>query len=135
MSDFLAQRFTAALGKLESDGDVDTIAALFAEDSEVGNVLVPEKFHGVAGARDFWTKYRDTFESLRSEFRNRIVTDRAVALEWTTKGISSSGSQVQYDGVSIFEVSNDKITRFRAYFDAGSLGRQIETPEMKVARS
>lgn len=135
MSNSLTQRFTDALGRLERDRDADTIATLFSEDAEVGNVLAPEKFHGVDGARDFWTKYRDTFETLRSEFRNQIVTDGGIALEWTTEGTSANGSQVRYDGVSVLEVSNEKIRRFRAYFDAGSLGRQIETSDMKVERS
>lgn len=135
MSNSLTQRFKDALGRLERDRDVDTIAALFSEDAEVGNVLAPEKFHGVDGARDFWTKYRDTFETLKSEFRNQIVTEGGIALEWTTDGTSANGSQVQYDGVSVLEVSNEKIKRFRAYFDAGSLGRQIETSDMKGERS
>jgi len=33
---------------------------------------------------------------------------------------------VKYDGVSILETDGERITRFRAYFDAGALGRQLE---------
>ncbi len=44
MSNSLTQRFKDALGRLERDRDVDTIAALFSEDAEVGNVLAPESF-------------------------------------------------------------------------------------------
>ncbi len=132
MSKTIADRFVEALEQLEQSRDADHISRLFSSNAEVGNVIAPEKFHGREGALDFWTKYRGTFEGIRSTFRNRIVEDGRIALEWTTEGTSSGGSKVQYDGVSILEVANDEITRFRAYFDAGALGRQIETPDTKV---
>ncbi len=72
MSEQIADKFTEALGRLESGRDLETIAALFAENSEVGNVVAPEKFNGRDGAREFWTKYRDTFGEVHSTFRNII---------------------------------------------------------------
>ncbi len=123
----LADQFTAALAQLEKTRDVNPLAELFSEDAEIGNVLAPEKFHGPEGARDFWKKYRDTFETLESTFRNSIDAGDRIALEWTTQGSSSASHQLSYDGVSILETSNGKITRFRAYFDAAALGRQLES--------
>ena len=127
MSNPLANQFTAALAQLEKQRDLNPIAQLFSDDAEIGNVLVPEKFHGPDGARDFWKRYRDTFENLESDFRNIIITDDRVVLEWTTKGLSSTSQELSYDGVSILEVADGKITRFRAYFDAAALGRQLES--------
>jgi limonene-1,2-epoxide hydrolase len=121
----MAERFIDALYKLEEGRDVEPIVATYAEDCEVGNVNVPEKFHGPDGARRFWTEYRETFGEMKSEFRNIIATDDRAALEWTTTGTSADGKPVAYDGVSILEVAGDKITRFRAYFDPGDLGRQM----------
>jgi limonene-1,2-epoxide hydrolase len=121
----MAERFIDALYKLEEGRDVEPIVATYAEDCEVGNVNVPEKFHGPDGARRFWTEYRETFGEMKSEFRNIIATDDRAALEWTTTGTSADGKPVAYDGVSILEVEGDKITRFRAYFDPGDLGRQM----------
>ncbi len=135
MSNSLADRFIDALGRLEAHRDLDSIAALFAEDAEIGNVVVPEKFHGPQGARDFWTKYRDTFESVTSTFRNRIIEDGRIALEWATEATSAAGKQLQYEGVSVIETAGDRITRFHAYFDAGALGRQMETDETKIVQS
>lgn len=125
MSEGVAQRFIDALGKLEAERDVATIAGVFTETAEVGNIISPEKFHGQAGAREFWTKYRDTFGEVRSEFRNIIATDGHAALEWTTDGTSTNGAPVKYDGVSILEIEGDRVSRFRAYFNAGELGQQI----------
>ena len=126
MSERVAQRFVEALGRLEAERDLETIAALFADGSEIGDGVCPEKFHGRAGAREFWgAKYRDTFGEVKSTFRNVFRTGRHVALEWTTEGTSSRGERVRYDGVSIIETDGRFITRFCAYFDAGSLGRQL----------
>ena len=86
----------------------------------------PEKFRGREGAREFWgAKYRDTFGEVKSTFRHVFSTGNRVALEWTTEGTAADGSPVAYEGVSILETDGESITRFCAYFDAGSLGRQI----------
>lgn len=126
MSEQIAKRFIEALGKLEAGRELETIVQLFAPDAEVGNVVSPEKFHGPEGAREFWgAKYRDTFGEVRSTFRNVFAAGDRVALEWTTEGTAHDGTPVQYDGVSIIETDGEQIKRFRAYFDAGALGRQL----------
>ncbi len=126
MSKQLVERFIDALGRLEAARDLETITSLFAEGSETGNVVSPEKFAGREGAREFWgAKYRDTFGEVRSTFRGVFATEDRAALEWTTEGTASDGTPVRYDGVSILEMDGEKITRFCAYFDAGSLGRQL----------
>lgn len=126
MSEQVAKRFVEALGQLEAGRDIETIVALFAEESEIGNVVSPEKFRGREGAREFWgEKYRDTFGEVKSTFKNVFTNGDRAALEWTTEGTAADGSPIRYEGVSILEVDGEFITRFCAYFDAGSLGRQI----------
>ncbi|HLM58323.1 MAG TPA: nuclear transport factor 2 family protein [Pyrinomonadaceae bacterium] len=126
MSEQMAERFIEALGRLEAGRDLETISALFSDESEIGNVVSPEKFHGREGARDFWgSKYRDTFGEVRSTFRNVFATETRAALEWTTEGTAQDGTPVRYEGVSILETDGERVTRFRAYFDAGALGRQL----------
>ncbi len=126
MSVQTAEQFIEALGKLEAERDVETITALYAEGSEVGNIIAPEKYEGREGARRFWTIYRDTFNEVRSTFRNRIITDDRAALEWTTEGTSINGAPIKYDGVSILEMDGDRIARFRAYFNAEDISRPIK---------
>jgi limonene-1,2-epoxide hydrolase len=126
MAASIAEKFIEALRGLEENRDLDAMVALYAEGSEVGNVNAPEKFTGVEGAREFWSKYRDTFGEVRSTFRNRIIADDRAALEWTTEGTTANGAHFNYEGVSILEIEGDRITRFRAYFDPEALGRQIE---------
>ena len=122
----IAEQFIEALRALEETRELEAIVALYAEESEVGNINAPEKFTGPEGARVFWTKYRETFGEVRSTFRNRIITDKRAALEWTTEGTTANGAPVNYQGVSILEIEGDHIKRFRAYFDPEALGRQIE---------
>jgi hypothetical protein len=125
MSEQVARRFVEALGRLEAERDVETIAALFAEGREISNGVSPEKFHGRDGAREFWgAKYRDAFGEVKSTFRSMIRSGGRVALEWTTEATTSDGTPVRCDGVSILETDGRTITRFCAYFDAGSLCRQ-----------
>ena len=126
MSEQTAKNFIEALGRLETERDLETIVGLFAPDCEVGNVVSPEKFRGRDGAREFWgAKYRDTFGDVRSTFRNVFAAGGRAALEWTTEGTGNDGTPISYEGVSILEIEGGRITRFRAYFDAGSLGRQL----------
>ncbi len=83
-------------------------------------------FTGRTGRREFWTEYRGAFEQAESQFRNVIASEGRAALEWTTEGTSFEGKPLRYSGVTILEISGDKITRSSAYFDPGALGRQME---------
>lgn len=126
MSAQTAQTFIDALHTLEDSKDAEPIAALYAEGSVIGNVHVPDGFHGPDGARQFWAEYRGSFETLRSEFRNVIATDTQAALEWTTTGKAMGGKSFTYSGVTILETEGETVTRSCAYFDPAGLGRQME---------
>jgi len=125
LSKEVADRFIEALRRLEEDRDVEALVEIHTEDCDVGNVAVPKTFSGHGGLREFWTSYRNTFDEMKSEFRNVFADDAGrAALEWTTEG-TSNGNEVSYDGVSILEIEGDKISRFRAYFDPRRLTEQI----------
>jgi ketosteroid isomerase-like protein len=120
------QQFIEALQVLERDSDPTAMLDLFMENSEAGNIVSTREFIGVEGAREFWETYRNSFGEVDSTFRNVIVSNDRAALEWTTTGTSPAGTPIAYEGVSILEMADGKITRFRAYFDAHDLGRQME---------
>lgn len=100
--------------------------ALFSENCVVGNVLAPAAFRGRDGARKFWNDYRGTFSEIKSDFRTRIESDQSTALEWTAEGTSPDGAAIKYDGITVLEFDGGGITRFHAYFDPRSIGRQME---------
>lgn len=126
MSNHIVKQFIEALGRLESQRELQPVVSLFAENAEIDNVTSSEGKEGQGGAEEFWRVYRETFDEMKSTFRNEIVMDGRGALEWQTVGSSKNGHSIQYEGVSILEIKDDKIVRFFAYFDPRKLGRQIE---------
>lgn len=130
MAQKTAEKFVEALHELEATGNVEPIASLFAGDAEVNNVVTIENSHDL-DAKEFWTKYRANFAEVSSEFSNKIYGENNAALEWTTTGTNTDGGEIEYEGVSILEVENDKITRFFAYFNPGKLGQQITQESAK----
>lgn len=125
MSRQVAERFVEALRKLEEDRDVEALVEVHTEDCDVGNVVVPRKFSGHDGLREFWSSYRKTFGEMKSEFRNVFSDGEGhAALEWTTTG-DANGDSVSYEGVSILEIDGEKVRRFYAYFDPRSLTEQV----------
>ncbi len=125
MSREVADRFVKALWKLEEERDVEALVEIHTEDCDVGNVAVPQTFSGHDGLREFWTSYRDTFGDMKSEFRNVFADDAGhAALEWNTSG-QANGNEVSYEGVSLLEIRNGKVSRFRAYFDPRTVNEQV----------
>ena len=116
-----AETFINALRRLESEGDLETIAGLFGDEAEVSNPADAAPHVGRDGARAFWSKYRDAFDRVRSDFRNVVESDRAALLEWRSDGRTASGHDFSYDGASVLEYTGDRIVRFRAYYDPHAL--------------
>ena len=125
MSKEVADKFVEALWKLELDRDVETLVEIHTDNCDVGNVAVPRTFSGHDGLREFWTSYRNTFGDMKSEFRN-VFADEAghAALEWNTTA-QANGNDISYDGVSLLEIQNGKVTRFRAYFDPRTVNDKV----------
>jgi len=134
MAHEITENFIEALQALERNRDVEKIAALFADDAEVNNVVTIDNSNGLS-PREFWQKYRDNFGEVSSEFSNKIAGENSAALEWTTTGTGADGGEVNYEGVSILETDGERITRFFAYFNPGKLGKQMaeETARGKEA--
>ena len=125
MSEKIADEFIQALWMLEETKDAGPLTALYTDDALIGNVIAPDQYRGPDGAKTFWTEYRGSFDTAKSQFRNVIASDSGAALEWTTEGVSFSGSPLSYSGVTILEIKDGKISRSSAYFDPAALGRQM----------
>jgi ketosteroid isomerase-like protein/rubrerythrin len=117
-----AQQFIEALRLLEERGDVEPMIAMFHADAELSNPTHAAPLRGEAGARHFWRAYRDAFESVRSEFAKVVEgPDGTAMLEWTSRGRVRGGGPVTYAGVSVLELRDGRVRRFRAYFDTAHL--------------
>ena len=114
------QQFVEALRQLETTGDADPIAALFAADADLSNPMVKHDGEGKAGAHVFWSRYRASFETVSSTFRTIVAQDDAALLEWVSEGVMR-GQPVRYGGVSVLEFGDTGIVAFRSYFDTAQL--------------
>ena len=67
------------------------------------------------------------FEEIRSEFASVVQGDDGTAmLEWTSRGRLAGGAPVTYSGVSVLELRDGRVRRFRAYFDTAQLAAPAE---------
>jgi ketosteroid isomerase-like protein len=128
MTQEVAYRFIQALSVLEQDGEVEPIVDTFAEFCEIGTPVIPEKLHGKERAREFWNAYRTTFRNIRSTFRNIVIGDNSIALEWTAAGVNRFGKDIQYDGVTILDTVGERITHLRTYFDSRMVSELTAQP-------
>lgn len=120
----VAQRFIEALRAVEEQGDIERMVSLFDEHAELSNPMGPAPHVGHDGAREFWRTYRDSFEEIRSDFSRIVETDDAAMLEWTSHGRIRGDRPIDYSGVSVLDVRDGKVRRFRTYFDT----RPFEEP-------
>ncbi|HEX6059630.1 MAG TPA: nuclear transport factor 2 family protein, partial [Gemmatimonadaceae bacterium] len=106
------------------------MVALFDDEAIISNPLDPSPHYGREGARRFWRSYRDSFEEIRSDFSKVVSTDDTAMLEWTSQGTNAAGERVVYSGVSVVELRDGLVHRFRAYFDSHEL--ESHPPEPKT---
>ena len=112
-----AEQFIAALRQCEEHGNLDALAALYADDARSSNPTDHAPHEGVEGARRFWHAYRKSFDTIHSTFHAVLESDDRAMLEWTSRCRTAAGLETSYDGVSVFETRGGKIVRFTAYFD------------------
>jgi ketosteroid isomerase-like protein len=55
------------------------------------------------------------YDRVRSEFTRVIESNEVAVLEWTSNGSLPDGQPIQYDGVSILELSDGHVKRFRTF--------------------
>ena len=128
MARVTADQFIAALRQVEDKSDVKAMGPLHTGDAEISNVAMTHAERGPAGAEEFWTKYRESFTRVHSEFRNVVENDKAALLEWTTDVTTAVGVSTTYDGVSVIEYGEGgRISRFRAYFNPNALTAHHQT--------
>ncbi|WP_025746023.1 nuclear transport factor 2 family protein [Kallotenue papyrolyticum] len=129
------QRFIDALHALEASSaeereqQVAQMAALFSAEAELVNAalkLAGETRRGPEGARRFWSEYRRTFGTARSEFFQITINAQAAGLFWTTRGTGNDGQPLEYDGASLLVFDEaGQIRLFRGYYDTREAGRAV----------
>lgn len=117
MASETAELFMQTLQQIEETGDVEPLVAMFTEDAELSNLAMTEPLQGRDGTRRFWQKYLSVFERIHSKFTNVVEGDSTIVLEWLSSGVSA-GEPINYQGISVLEMDNGQVRRFRTYYDS-----------------
>jgi len=118
--------FIEAIASLEQDRNTKPIVELYAERSQCGNVLDPERFEGPEGAEQFWSAYRSQFADVTSTYQTVVASERSATLEWQSEATINDES-LTYRGVTVLEFADGRITRSCAYFDPTAIPRQVDS--------
>ncbi len=118
--------FIDAIATLEQDRNIEPLLELYAEDSQCGNVIDPERFEGPDGAEKFWSAYRSQFADVTSKYQTVVASENNATLEWQSEATINDESLV-YRGVTVLEFANGRITRSCAYFDPTAIPRQVDS--------
>ena len=121
--------FIAALRAIEESGDLAPMLALYDSASETTGPGDESPHVGREGGRHFWHMYRESFVDIHSTFTNIVdAGDGTVMLEWTSAGTAHGGADVRYKGVSVVEMRDGRIRRFRTYFNP----RDLDVGELRT---
>ncbi len=124
-----AKMFMSTLHQIEQTGNVELMAALFADEASLWRQAFSEPHQGLAGARRFWKEYLDQFEAIHSRFIQVTESQGLFLLEWESQGQLKGGRPIHYTGVSIVQLDAErKIHSFKTYFDSANFLLAQNTP-------
>lgn len=106
--------------------DAEAFANSFAED---GTTYDPVGTPGVTGReaiRDFLISIAKNFKSVSLTEDSVFIAGNGAAVKWTGKGTSTTGKEVNFEGIDVFEVNEDgKIQTVRAYWNPAEMIAQL----------
>jgi steroid delta-isomerase-like uncharacterized protein len=123
--------------QLFSDGQLDEVVELVAEDVETVVIPFGQTFHGRDGFMAFMRGFKDAFPDIRINVTNQVAADDYVVNEFTATGthtgplqtpagpIPPTGRPVTLMVCEIWKTRDGQITSLRNYQDAASLMRQL----------
>jgi ketosteroid isomerase-like protein len=118
MASAIAQTFMETLQQTESSGDVEPLVALFTENAELSNLAMDDPLQGRDKIRHFWKNYLSVFDRIQSRFTHVTEGNSTIVLEWVSEGALASGEPMKYQGISVLEMADQQVQRFRTYYDS-----------------
>ena len=128
MASEMTERFMRTLQEMEQSGDTRAMVDLFTEGAELHRLTGDENAAGREGVQKFWQEYLSAFQKIRSRFTNVIEADNTAVMEWVSRAEPKTAEPFEYEGVSIIEVENGKVARFRTYYDSA---RFVQTTDRR----
>jgi len=106
--------------------DPDAFANAFAEDGTTFDPVGTPGITGRDGIREFLESICKNFKSVGLTEDAVFVAGNGAAVKWTGKGTSSTGREVRFEGIDVFEVNQDgKIQSLWAYWNPAEMIAQL----------
>ena len=106
--------------------DGEAWANTFAEDGNTEDPVGTPTITGRAAIREFLESICKNFKSVGLTEDSIFVAGNGAAVKWTGHGTSSTGKEVKFEGVDVFEVNDDgKIQTVRAYWNPAEMIAQL----------
>jgi steroid delta-isomerase len=106
--------------------DADAFANSFAEDGTTSDPMGAPPIVGRDGLREFFNSICQNFKSVGLTEDSVFVAGNGAAVKWIGKGTSTSGKEVRFEGIDVFEVNQDgKIQNVWAYWNPAEMIAQL----------
>lgn len=106
--------------------DADAFASSFAEDGTTYDPVHSPGITGRDGLRQFFSSICQNFKSVALTEDHVFVAGNGAAVKWTGRGTSTTGKDVKFEGIDVFEVNEDgKIQTVRAYWNPAEMIAQL----------
>jgi steroid delta-isomerase len=106
--------------------DAEAFANCFAEDGTTRDPVGSPGITGRDGIREFLESICKNFKSVSLDEEAVFVAGNGAAVKWIGKGTSSSGKNVRFEGIDVFEVNDDgKIQNVWAYWNPQEMIAQL----------
>ena len=106
--------------------DADAFANSFAEDGTTYDPVGSPGITGREALREFFNSIVKNFKSVSLTEDSVFVAGNGAAVKWTGKGTSTTGKEVNFEGIDIIEVNEDgKIQTVRAYWNPAEMIAQL----------
>src|SRR5205809_7948219 len=106
--------------------DPAAFANTFAADGTTCDPVRSPEISGRASIREFLESICKNFKSVGLTEDAVFVAGSGAAVKWTGKGTSSTGREVRFEGIDVFEVNQDgKIQNLWAYWNPAEMIAQL----------
>lgn len=98
---------------------------LFTEDATICDPVGNPPRKAREGAQQFFGQLSMIFEKLQLAQDGVFVVNNGAAVKWTMQAWGRNGKQGIAEGISVFEIHDDKIQQVSSYWDDAALMAQI----------
>ena len=100
-----------------NQGNMDLVEEIYAPNFINHDPAIPEDVRGLAGAREFYSMYRDAFPDTQITIEDQLAEGDMVATRWTARGthqgelmsVPPSGNRVEVPGTTISRIEGGKV--------------------------